>query len=223
MHFSFRNQFCLLEGLRPTPGVKQTMENTENQFDEDIMGPTSEVVETPTQFEYASGYGQMGYEQPTSHIFPTEEIMSDEYDTWPAATWVPIPQIENESNEDVMGPTSGVLEPPAHFTYSMSYVQMGYEQLASQIMSPEYDTCPAGSWVPIPETENQFNEYVMGPTSEVVEPPVQFQYARGYGQMDTWVPTLHRDNPFCRNSVGQMPPGYLQYPPQPQWMIPYQW
>ena len=57
MHFSFRNQFHLPEGLRPTPGAKQTMKTTENQISEDIMGPTPEVVEPPALFEYARGYG----------------------------------------------------------------------------------------------------------------------------------------------------------------------
>jgi len=28
MHFSFRNQFCLREGLRLTPGAKQTTKTT---------------------------------------------------------------------------------------------------------------------------------------------------------------------------------------------------
>ena len=98
MHFSFRNQFHLPEGLRPIPGAKQTTKTTENQFNEDVMGPTPEVVETPAQFEYARGYGQMGYEQSTSQILPTEQIMSDENDTWPAATWVPKSQTENHFN-----------------------------------------------------------------------------------------------------------------------------
>jgi len=52
MHFSFRNQFCLREGLRLTPGAKRTTKTTENQFNDDVMGPTSEVVEPPAQFEY---------------------------------------------------------------------------------------------------------------------------------------------------------------------------
>ena len=91
------------------------------------MGPTSEVVEPPAQIEYARGYGQIGYEKPTSQILPTEEIMSHEYDTCAAVTWVPIPQTENEFNENVMGPTSEVVEPPAQFAYDMRYVQMGYE------------------------------------------------------------------------------------------------
>ena len=115
-------------------------------------------------------------------------------------------------------------------------------------MSHDRDIWPAGTWVPIPQTENQFNEDIMGPTSEVVEPPAQFEYARGYGKMHyeqpmfqvlmaeeiitydygtwpagTWVPTFHRDNPFCGDSVGQMPPGYLQYSPQLEWMNQYQW
>jgi len=83
----------------------------------------------------------------------------------------------------------------------------------------------------------------MGPTSEVEEPPAQFAYTRGYGQSmfqvliaeeiimydyGTWpvgtlVPTLHRGNPFCGESVGQMPLGYLQYPPQLGYMNTYQW
>jgi len=145
----------MLEDLRHTPGVTQTMKNTENQFDEDVMGPTSEVVEPSAQFEYASGCGQMGYEQPTSQIQPTKDIMSDKYDTWRAATWVPIPQIENEFNGDVLGPTSEVVETPAQFEYDISYVQLGYEEPTSQffptgeIMSNEYDTWRAATWVPM--------------------------------------------------------------------------
>jgi len=207
------------------------------------MGPTSELMEPPAQFEYVRGYEQ-----------PTSKIMSDENDTWPAATWVPKSQTENQFNEDVIGPTSEVMELPAQFDYSMSYVQMGYEQPTSQvlptegIMAHEYDTWPAATWFPIPQRDNQFNEDVMGPTSEVVETPAQFEYSGGYGEMEyeqpmfqyqmtnavftyyydgwpvgTWVPTLHRDNPFCGVSVGQMAPGYLQYPPQLEWMNPYQW
>jgi len=63
--------------------------------------------------------------------------MSDENDTWPAATWVPIPQIENEFNEDVMGPTLEVVEPPVQFYYAIGFVQMGYEQPTSQILPTE--------------------------------------------------------------------------------------
>ena len=85
------------------------------------MGPTSEVVQPPPEFEYARDHGQMGYEQPTSQILPTKEIMSHEYDTWSAATQFPIPQTENQFNEDVMGPTSEVVEPPAQFDYPLSY------------------------------------------------------------------------------------------------------
>ena len=62
--------------------------------------------------------GAMGCEQPTSQILPTEQIMSDENDTWPAATWVPKSQTENHFNEDVMGLTSEVVETPAQFEYS---------------------------------------------------------------------------------------------------------
>jgi len=113
------------------PGAKQTMKKTEKQFNEDVMGQISEVVEPPAQFEHARGYGQMGYKQHKYQVLPTEEIVAHEYDTWPAATWVPIPQRENQFNEDVMGPISEVVEPPAQFDYSMSYVQMGYEQPTS--------------------------------------------------------------------------------------------
>jgi len=199
-------------------------------------------------------YVQMGYEQPTSQILPTKEIMSDEYDTWPAAAWVPIPQTENQFNEDIIGPTSKVVKPSAQFEYARGYGQTGYEQPTSeflpteQIMSDENLTWPAATWFPIPQTENQFNEDVMGPTSEVVETPAQFEYSGGYGQMEyeqpmfqflmakeiitydhgtwpvgTWVPTLHRDDPFCGDSVRQMPPGYLQFSPQLEWLNPYQW
>jgi len=153
------------------------------------MGPSSGVVEPPAQFEYAMSYVQMCYEQPTSQILPTEEIMSHEYDTWPAGSWVLIPQTENQFNEDVMGPTSEVVEPPGQFEYAMSYVQMDYEQPTSQIlpteeiMSHEYDTWPAGTCVPIPQTENKFNEDILGPTSEVLEPQAQFEYAMSYVQL----------------------------------------
>ena len=185
----------MFEGLRPTSGVKQTMKNTENQFHEDFMGPTSEVLEPPAQFEYGSGYGQMGYEQPTYQIQPTKEIMSDEYDTWQAATWVPIPQVENEFTNDVLGPTSEVVETPAQFEYDISYVQMGYEQPTFQIfptgeiISYEYDTWAAATWVPIPQIENEFNEYILGPTSEVVETPAQFEYDISYVQLGYEEPT----------------------------------
>jgi hypothetical protein len=54
---------------------------TENQFNEEFMGPTSEVVEPLAQFQYARGYGQMGYEQPMFQFMPTKEIMSHEHDT----------------------------------------------------------------------------------------------------------------------------------------------
>ena len=78
------------------------------------------------------------------------------------------------------------------------------------------------------QAENPFNEDTMEQTSEVVEPPAAFEYARDYGQMDyeqpmfkvllakeiitydcvtwsagTWVPTLHRDNPFYGDTVGK--------------------
>ena len=217
----------MFEGLRPTSGVKQTMKNTENQFHEDFMGPTSEVLEPPAQFEYASGYGQMGYEQPTYQIQPTKEIMSDEYDTWQAATWVPIPQVENEFTNDILGPTSEVVEPSAQFEYASGCGQMGYEQPTSQIqptkdiMSDKYDTWRAATWVPIPQIENEFNGDVLGPTSEVVETPAQFEYDISYVQLGyeeptsqvfpteeimiheydtwqaaTWVPMLQMENEF---------------------------
>ena len=65
---------------------------------------------------------------------------------------------------------------------------------------------------------------------EYEQPMFQFQitnavftyYCDGW-PVGTWVPTLHLDNPFCGDSVGQMPPGYLQYSPQLEWMNPYQW
>ena len=89
MHFSFRNQFCLHEGLRLTPGANQTTKTTENQFKDDVMGPTSEVVETPAQFEYSGGYGQMEYEQPMFQFQMTNPVFTYYYDGWPVGTWVP--------------------------------------------------------------------------------------------------------------------------------------
>ena len=58
----------------------------ENQFN-DVMGPTSEVLEPPAQFEYDRGYEHMHYEQPMFQVLPTEEIMSYEYNTWSAGMW----------------------------------------------------------------------------------------------------------------------------------------
>ena len=315
MHFSFRNRVHLLEGLRPKPGAKETMKKTESQFNEEVMEPTSEVVEPPARFEYTRAYRQMECEQPMFQFLPTEE-MSHEYETWPAGTWVPIPQRDSKYNEDIAESTSEVVEPPPQFDYSRDYGQVDYQQpmfefLPTEEMSYEYETWPAGTWVPIAQRDSQFNEVYTGSTYEVVEPPPQFDYSRGYGQVDyeqpmfqflpmeemsyeyetwpagtwvpiaqrdsqfnedytgstyevvepppqfdysrvygqvdyeqpmfqslpteemsyeydtwpvgTWVPTLHRDNPFCGDSVGQMPPGYLQYPPQLEWMNTYQW
>jgi hypothetical protein len=74
--------------------------------------------------------------------------------------------------------------------YARGYGQMDYEQPIFQvlptekIMSHEYDTWPVGTRVSIPQAEHQFNQKIMGPTSEVVEPPTQFEYARCYAQMD---------------------------------------
>jgi hypothetical protein len=104
----------------------------------------------------------MDYEQPIFQVLPTEEIMSCEYDTWPAGTRVPIPQAENQFNEDIMGARSEVVEPPTQFEYTRGYGQMDYEQPIFQvlpieeIMSHEYDTWPAGT-----RAENQFNEDIM--------------------------------------------------------------
>jgi hypothetical protein len=112
----------------------------------------------------------MDYEQPTSQILPTEEIMSHECDAWPSDTCVPIPQTENQFNEDIMGQTSEVMEPPAQFEYAGGYGQLDYEQPTSQIlpteeiMSHECDTWPADTCVPKPQTENQFNEDIVEPT-----------------------------------------------------------
>jgi hypothetical protein len=131
---------------------------------------------------------------------------------------------------------------------------MDYEQpmfhflMAEEIVTHDYGTWPAGTTLPIPQEENQFNLYIIGPISKLVEPPAQFEYSGGYGQMvyeqpmfqflmakeiitygydtwpvGTWVTTLHRDNPFCGDSVGQIATGYLQYPPQLEWMNSYQW
>ena len=151
MHFSFRNQFHLPEGLRPTPGAKQTAKTRENQFNEYVMGPIPEVVEPPALFEYARDYGQMGCEQPTSQILPTEQIMSDENDTWPAATYVPKSRTENHFNE---GLTSEVAETPAQFEYSGGYGQIEYEepmfkfQMTNPVFTYYYDGWPVGTWVP---------------------------------------------------------------------------
>jgi hypothetical protein len=113
---------------------------------------------------------------------------------------------------------------------------------AKEFITHEYGTWSAGSWMPILQAVNAFND-TMRQTSEVVEPPGEFEYASDYGHMDyeqpmfqvlpaedygtwtagSWMPTLHRDNPFYGDIVGQMLLGYLQYTLQHVWMNPYQW
>jgi len=86
----------------------------------------------------------------------------------------------------------------------------------------------------------------MGQTSEVAEPPAEFEYVSDYRQMDYDQPMFKvlpaeaiitydsgpeqqalgcphcTDNPFYGDIVGQMLPGYLQYPSKLVWMNPYQ-
>ncbi len=123
---------------------------TENQFHEDIIGPATEVVESPPKFQYARGYGQIGYDQPMLQVLPTEEIMSYEYYTWPAGTSVLIPQTENQCNEDFLRPTSEVVEPPAKFEYASDYEQPIFRVLVGEeVIIYEYGTWPAGTRVSI--------------------------------------------------------------------------
>jgi hypothetical protein len=118
-------------------GTRVPIPHAENQFNEDIIWPTSEVLEPTAQFEYARGYGHMDYEQPMFQFLPMEEIMSHESNTWSAGTWVPIPQAENQFNEDVIWTTSEVLKPPAQFEYARGYGHMDYEQPMFQFLPME--------------------------------------------------------------------------------------
>jgi hypothetical protein len=120
-------------------------------------------------------------------ILPAKEFITHEYGTWPAGTWVPI-QAENPFNEDTMGQTSEVVEPPAEFEYARDYGQMDYEQPIFKVL----------------------------PAEEIIT------YGCGTWPAGTWVPTLHRDNPFYGDIVGQMLPGYLQYLSKLVRMNPYQ-
>ena len=130
----------------------------------------------------------------------------------------------------------------------MDFEQSTSQVLPPEDMSSHgYGTWPAAMCMHTPQIEYQLNGSVMGPESEVVEPIAHFQYAWSYQHIDyeqstpqtwpteeissqyngtwpagTWVPTLHGGNPFCVDSAGQMPPGYLQYP-QLEWMNTYQW
>jgi hypothetical protein len=93
---------------------------------EDIVEPTSKVVELPAKFEDARGMGRWILNSPSSSS-SKEEIKSHEYDTRPAGTWVPIPD-RKRINEDIMRPTLEVVEPPAQFEYARGYGQMDNEQ-----------------------------------------------------------------------------------------------
>jgi len=109
-------------------GTLVPLPQIENEFNEDVMGPIWEAVEPPEQFDYATAYEHMHSEQPTSHIRATEEITSQEYDTWPSGTWVSVPQRENGFGEDVMGPISEVMELQAQFDYASGFEHMHYER-----------------------------------------------------------------------------------------------
>jgi hypothetical protein len=135
---------------------------TGNDFNGDVVVPTSEVVEPPAQVEYAGGYGQVDYEQPTSQILPIQENVTYEYGTWPGDNWVPMPHRQNEFPEDVIETVTEVVEPPAELDYAMDYGQMHYEQpmsqflMAGEVFTYDYGTRTSGNWVPTLQRENPF-------------------------------------------------------------------
>lgn len=61
----------------------------ENAINEDTMRQTSEVAEPPAEFEYARDYEQMDNEQPMFKVLPAKGIITYDYGTCPAGTWVP--------------------------------------------------------------------------------------------------------------------------------------
>jgi len=80
---------------------------------------------------------------------------------------------------------SGSVNPPASFVCTEGFGQPRFQVLpAKEFITHEYGTWPAGTWLPILQAENPFSEGNMGQTSEVVEPPAEFEYARDYGQRD---------------------------------------
>jgi hypothetical protein len=113
----------------------------------------------PASFVCTDDFGQ-----PKFQVLPAKEFITQEYSTWPAGTWVTIKQAENLFNEDTMGQTGEVVEPPAEFEYATDYGQMAYEQPmlkflpAEEIITYEYDygTWPAGIWVPTLHRDNSF-------------------------------------------------------------------
>jgi hypothetical protein len=124
MHFSFRNQFRLLEGLRPPPVARESGEKGSEE-------PTARSVCTED------------FGQPTSQFVTTEE----------AGTCMDTPQRGCQLSGDVMGPASGVAEQAAQFEYAWGCQHIDYEQSTPQTWPTEQismnhnDTWPAGTWV----------------------------------------------------------------------------
>jgi len=77
---------------------------------------------------------------------------------------------------------SGSVDPPASFVCTEEFGQPVFQVLAAkEFITHEYGTWSAGSWMPILQAENAINEDTMRQTSEVVEPPAAFEFARDYG------------------------------------------
>lgn len=98
-------------------------------------------------------------------------------------------QLKILSLEHVLCPqkqqASGSVDPQASFVCTEDFGLPMFQVLpAKEFITHEYGTWPAGTCVPILQAENPFNEDTMGQTSEVVEPPAEFEYASDYGQID---------------------------------------
>jgi len=76
---------------------------------------------------------------------------------------------------------SGSVDLPASFVCTEEFGQPMFQVLAAkEFITQEYGTWSAGSWMPILQAENAINEDTMRQTSEVAEPPAEFEYARDY-------------------------------------------
>jgi hypothetical protein len=121
----------LLEGLCPKRAAKETRKRQK------IRKPKA----------------TMEYEQPTSQVLPTEDIVAHECDTWVPIP-LPIAERNNQFHEDVVEPLKEVVEPPAKFADARGYEHMDVDEPMSQILMTEeiirydYGTWTTGTSVP---------------------------------------------------------------------------